>query len=94
MDRIAVIGAGSWGTIAAALAASDTPTMLWARHREVADGVNQAHRNPRYLPDHPLPDGLVATPDLADAVAGAGAVVMAVPSHGFRGVFSEAAPHI
>ena len=57
-------------------------------------GVNQKHRNPRYLPDHPLPDGLVATPDLADAVAGANAVVMAVPSHGFRDVFSEAAPHL
>ena len=89
-----MIGAGSWGTTAAALAAIGTPTMLWARQREVADGVNQKHRNPRYLPDHPLPDGLIATPDLAEAVAGANAVVMAVPSHGFRDVFSEAAPHI
>ena len=94
MDRIAVIGAGSWGTTAAALAATGTPTILWARHQEVADGVNQEHRNPRYLPGHPLPDGLVATSDLVEAIAGAGAVVMAVPSHGFRDVFSEAAPQI
>jgi len=89
-----VIGAGSWGTTAAALAARGTPTILWARHREVADGVNEEHRNPRYLPDHALPAGLVATPDLAEAVDGVAAVVMAVPSHGFRDVFSAAAPRI
>jgi len=89
-----VIGAGSWGTTAAALAANGTPTILWARHKEVADGVNEEHRNPRYFPAHPLPDGLIATPDLAEAVVGADAVVMAVPSHGFRDVFSKAAPNI
>ena len=89
-----MIGAGSWGTTAAALAARGTPTILWARHREVADGVNEEHRNPRYLPDHALPAGLVATPDLAEAVDGVAAVVMAVPSHGFRDVFSAAAPRI
>ncbi len=89
-----MIGAGSWGTTAAALAASGTPTILWARQSEVADGVNQKHRNPRYFPDQHLPDGLIATADLAEAVADANAVVMAVPSHGFRHVFSEASPHI
>jgi glycerol-3-phosphate dehydrogenase (NAD(P)+) len=94
MDRIAVIGAGSWGTTAAALAARATPTVLWARHREVATGVNREHRNPRYLPDHPLPGELVATADLGEAVKGAAAVVMAVPSHGFRDVFTEAAAGI
>ena len=41
-----------------------------------------------------LPDGLHATTDLLEAVDGAGAVVMAVPSHGFRDVFSVAAPRI
>lgn len=91
MDRIAVIGAGSWGTTAAALAARATPTILWARRPEVADMVNQEHRNPRYLPDHPLPKDLVATAVLGEAIQGAAAVVMAVPSHGFRDVFSEAA---
>ncbi|HEU5111670.1 MAG TPA: NAD(P)H-dependent glycerol-3-phosphate dehydrogenase, partial [Acidimicrobiia bacterium] len=82
MDRIAVIGAGSWGTTAAALAAGGTPTILWARHQEVADRVNEDHRNPRYLPGHSLPEGLVATSSLTEAIDGAGAVVMAVPSHG------------
>jgi glycerol-3-phosphate dehydrogenase (NAD(P)+) len=90
MDRIAVIGAGSWGTTAAALAAASTPTILWSRRQEVADGVNQRHHNPIYLPDATLPESLVATTDLAEAVTGADAVVMAVPSHGFRDVFTEA----
>jgi glycerol-3-phosphate dehydrogenase (NAD(P)+) len=90
MDRIAVIGAGSWGTTAAALAAASTPTILWSRRQEVADGVNQRHHNPIYLPDATMPESLVATTDLAEAVTGADAVVMAVPSHGFRDVFTEA----
>ena len=69
MERIAVIGAGSWGTTAAALAAGSTPTVLWSRRPEVAESVNRAHRNPVYLPDHVLPDGLHATTDLLEAVA-------------------------
>ena len=89
-----MIGAGSWGTTAAGLAAGDTPTILWARRQEVADEINREHRNPRYLPGHALPEGLVATADLTEALDGARAVVMAVPSHGFRDVFSAAASHI
>ncbi|MGH8951985.1 MAG: NAD(P)H-dependent glycerol-3-phosphate dehydrogenase [Acidimicrobiia bacterium] len=94
MSKIAVIGAGSWGTTAAALAARATPTVLWARQPDVAEHIEREHRNPRYLPDHPLPDGLAATADLGDAVDGADAVVMAVPSHGFREVYAKAAPGI
>jgi glycerol-3-phosphate dehydrogenase (NAD(P)+) len=60
----------------------------------VAEGVNRAHHNPVYLPDVDLPDALAATTNLAEAVDGAAAVVMAVPSHGFRHVFREAAPRI
>ena len=94
MSRIAVIGAGSWGTTAASLAARSTPTVLWARRPEVADHINQHLENPDYLPGFPLPEHLSATADLGEAVADASAVVMAVPSHGFREVFSLAAPGI
>ncbi len=89
-----MIGAGSWGTTAAALAARSTPTILWARRTEVADEINETHRNRSYLPEHLLPEGLVATADLEEAVLDVDAVVMAVPSHGFREVFSKAAPVI
>jgi glycerol-3-phosphate dehydrogenase (NAD(P)+) len=48
--RVAVIGAGSWGTTVAALASANTPTVLWARRPELADQINSAHVNPDYLP--------------------------------------------
>jgi len=89
-----VIGAGSWGTTAAALAARDAPTVLWSRRQDVADHINREHRNPIYMPEQPLPDGLLATADLGEAVEGATAVIMAVPSHGFRDVYTRAAPAI
>ncbi|HSJ82532.1 MAG TPA: NAD(P)H-dependent glycerol-3-phosphate dehydrogenase [Acidimicrobiia bacterium] len=94
MTRIAVIGAGSWGTTAAALAARAAPTVLWSRRQDVADHINREHRNPIYMPGQPLPDSLLATSDLGEAVEGATAVVMAVPSHGFRDVYTQAAPAI
>jgi glycerol-3-phosphate dehydrogenase (NAD(P)+) len=92
--RVAVIGAGSWGTTVAALAAVNTPTVLWARRRELAEAIDRSHRNDAYLPGFELPDALRATASLEEAVVGADVVVMGVPSHGFRSVLAEAAPHV
>ncbi|MGB0114448.1 MAG: NAD(P)H-dependent glycerol-3-phosphate dehydrogenase [Ilumatobacteraceae bacterium] len=92
--NVAVIGAGSWGTTVAALAAANTPTVLWARRPELAQQINEARVNPEYLPSFTLPEELRATDSLADAVSGADVVVMAVPSHGFRDVAVEAAAYI
>ncbi|HJS71331.1 MAG TPA: NAD(P)H-dependent glycerol-3-phosphate dehydrogenase [Acidimicrobiia bacterium] len=94
MDRIAVIGAGSWGTTVAAMAAAKTGTVLWARRPDLARKINEGGVNDEYLPGHPLPETLSATSDLVEAVEGAHAVVMAVPSHGFREVFTQLAPHL
>lgn len=92
--HIAVIGAGSWGTTAASLAARTNPVVLWARRSELAETINTTGENPDYLPGHRLPYGLRATADATDAVDGADAVVMGVPSHGFRAVLEELAPGI
>lgn len=92
--HIAVIGAGSWGTTAASLAARTNPVVLWARRSELAEAINTTGENPDYLPGHRLPYGLRATSDPADAVEGADAIVMGVPSHGFRAVLEELAPGI
>jgi glycerol-3-phosphate dehydrogenase (NAD(P)+) len=89
MDRIAVIGAGSWGTAVAALAARKHPVRLWARRPELAALINSQSENPEYLPGHRLPYGLSATSDLEEAVSGADVVMMAVPSHGFGQVLSQ-----
>ena len=90
--RIAVIGSGSWGTTVAALAAGSNPTVLWARRPELAEQIDRTGENPDYLPGFRLPYGLAATADLAVATNGAEAVVMGVPSHGFREVFATLAP--
>ncbi len=92
--KVAVIGAGSWGTTVAALAAVNTPTMLWARREALADSINTDHVNTDYLPQFTLPEQLRATSSLADAVSHADVLVMAVPSHGYREVAAEAAPYL
>jgi glycerol-3-phosphate dehydrogenase (NAD(P)+) len=92
--RVAVIGAGSWGTTVAALAAANTPTVLWARRAELAGQINRDHVNADYLPGFRLPDGLWATSSMEDAVRSADVVVMGVPSHGFRAVMASVAPFV
>ncbi|MCU1388234.1 MAG: hypothetical protein JWL72_1572 [Ilumatobacteraceae bacterium] len=92
--NVAVIGAGSWGTTVAALAAANTDTVLWARRPQLADVINATHINIDYLPAFTLPETLHATSDLAAAVGMADVLVMAVPSHGYREVAAEAAQHL
>ncbi len=92
--RIGVIGAGSWGTTVAVLAARNAPTILWARRAEVADEIQREHTNGRYLPGNRLPRDLRATADIEEAVRDADVVVMGVPSHGFRGTLEEVARHV
>ena len=92
--RVAVIGGGSWGTTVAHLCAHNAPTVLYARDRAVADAVNAAGENPRYLPGRRLHPDLRATADIAEAAGGAGAVVMGVPSHGFRDTLRRLSPHV
>jgi glycerol-3-phosphate dehydrogenase (NAD(P)+) len=91
-DRVAVIGAGSWGTAVAGLVGVDHPTSLWVRSPELAASITATRENETYLPGITLPDGLVATSSLEEAVDGAGVVFMAVPSHGFRAVLNELVP--
>lgn len=92
--RVAIVGAGSWGTTVACIAAKNCPTMLWARREELAFQVNADHVNERYLPGFELPEELRATSSLEEAIAAADVVVMAVPSHGFREVLTAAAPYV
>jgi len=92
--RATVLGAGSWGTAVAALACRNGPTLLWARSPEIADEVNRAHTNERYLPKHVLPETLRATASLEEAVRDADVVALGVPSQGLRGVLEEVKKHL
>jgi len=89
--KYAVIGAGSWGTTVASLAAPFVPTTIWTRRPNVAASINEKHRNKRYLKGFELSPELVATTDLHEAVSGASVIVMGVPSHGYREVLSRLA---
>ncbi|MBN2623593.1 MAG: NAD(P)H-dependent glycerol-3-phosphate dehydrogenase [Acidimicrobiales bacterium] len=92
--RVAVVGAGSWGTTVAALACRNTPTVLWARRPELAAEVSRNHRNSEYLAGCALPEQLAATASLAEAVSEADVLVMGVPSHGMRATLRELAAHV
>jgi glycerol-3-phosphate dehydrogenase (NAD(P)+) len=92
--RVAVIGAGSWGTTVAALAAQNTPTTLWARRPELAEQIDTEHVNGDYLADYQLPERLRSTSDLEEAVSQCDVLVMGVPSLGFRSALEAVSEHL
>jgi glycerol-3-phosphate dehydrogenase (NAD(P)+) len=85
VQRIAVMGAGSWGTtFAKVLADAGRDVVLWARRAEVAEAVRCQHGNPDYLPGVTLPASLQATVCAKEALDGVDTVVFAVPSQTLR----------
>jgi glycerol-3-phosphate dehydrogenase (NAD(P)+) len=91
-DKVAVVGAGSWGTAVAALIGATQPTSLWVRSPDLASSIRATHENGTYLAGVRLPDSLGVTSSLDEALEGVNIVFMAVPSHGFRAVLGDVAP--
>ncbi len=92
MSRIAVIGAGAWGTALACVARrADNETTLWVREPELADVINSKGENTLYLPDVPLVPGIRATSNLTEAVSGADALLLVVPAQFLRTVTASMA---
>ena len=90
--RVAVLGGGAWGTALAAQAVrAGLATRLFVRTAELARAIGERRENPAYLPGIELPAGLSATASLAEAVAHAEAVVVAVPSEYCRALFAQVA---
>ena len=88
--QVVVLGGGSWGTTVASIASRRSDTLQWVRSAETAEDINENHRNERYLGDEvELSASLKATTDFERAADRADVIVMAVPSHGFRGVLTE-----
>ena len=95
MARIAVIGAGAWGTALAHLrATAGDDVTIWAHEPEVVAQINEAHENRTFLPGVPLPEHLRASNDFAEALNGAELVLLVCPSHVMRPVMKEAAEHL
>lgn len=83
--KIAVIGAGSWGTALSQLIARNGHDVnLWARRESVAYAINQTHHNPDYLSDFELSERIQASSDLSETLSGVSAIVVVTPSKAMR----------
>ncbi len=93
--RVAVIGAGSWGTaVSWLLSGKGHEVSLWAREPEIAEGINSERHNPLYLRDIILSDRVVATSDIEQALRAVEAVVMVTPSIGVRSTAESMREHL
>ncbi|MGA9750086.1 MAG: NAD(P)H-dependent glycerol-3-phosphate dehydrogenase [Nocardioides sp.] len=85
MNKVAVMGAGSWGTaFSIVLADAGNDVTLWARREDLCSTINDKRENTDYLPGIELPDALSATHDPAEALDGAAGVFFVTPSQTFR----------
>jgi glycerol-3-phosphate dehydrogenase (NAD(P)+) len=90
MKRLAVIGAGAWGTaLAIAARRAGTAAVLWARDPAIVAMINERHENSRNLPGMVLDPAIAATSDIGVAVESADAAVLAVPAQLLRGVLGD-----
>ena len=93
--KVAVLGAGSWGTaFSIVLADGGNEVTMWGRREEVCEAINDRHENVEYLPGVQLPPTVSATHDAEKALAGADVVVLAVPSQSLRANLTEWAPYL
>ncbi|MDT7043066.1 NAD(P)H-dependent glycerol-3-phosphate dehydrogenase [Candidatus Nitronereus thalassa] len=93
--RVAVIGAGAWGTcLARHLAENHLTVKLWAFESEVVEAVNMTHENTVFLPGVSLPKSLIATTSFSEALSNADLLIFAVPSHVMRMVLKNMKPSL
>ncbi|WLV23452.1 NAD(P)H-dependent glycerol-3-phosphate dehydrogenase [Aciduricibacillus chroicocephali] len=94
MAKVAVLGAGSWGTaLSIVLADNGHDVRLWTHRAEQAEEINETHRNNKYL-DADLPEGIKASSDLEASVKGSEAVVFVVPTKAIREVAKKVDPFL
>ncbi len=92
-SRIAIIGAGGWGTaLAITMARAERDVRLWAYEPHVVETMIATRENPLYLPSLRVPDSVLVTNSMKDALTDARIVIIAVPSHVYRHVFSQTLP--
>ena len=95
MNRLALLGAGSWGTaLAIALARRFGEIRIWARDADRAAEIQLHRENKRYLPGFRLPDEILISHNIPSVVAGTDVVLCVVPSTHLRFVLTCACPYI
>src|SRR3989344_997723 len=94
MKKIAVIGAGSWGTtLAVLLGEKGFDVKLWARREELANEIESKKENKQYLPGIKIPNNVIADHSLKNSLDGSEIIVAAVPSEFLRKAIKEIKPH-
>src|SRR3712207_322996 len=95
MSRIAIIGAGGWGTALGLVAGrAGHAARLWSRNGEVVESINGRRVNTHYLAGHELAGDVAATGDAAEALRDAEIVVLAAPSHATRELLRREGRHV
>lgn len=93
--KISVLGAGSWGTALAILAARNgCPTLLWGHNSDHIETLVRDRQNRRYLPEATFPESLAVTPNLAEVAAFSNLILVAVPSHAFKDTLIKLKPYV
>lgn len=87
--KVAVLGAGAWGTALAMHISQQHPVCLWAHKQSHVDGMRRVRANPMYLGDFAFNDNLTVSADLAEAIHGAAFVLSVVPTAGFRAILQQ-----
>src|SRR5687768_2654412 len=95
MKRIAIIGAGSWGTALAVVAArAGHQVRLWSRNADVIRSINESRVNSLYLKSVPIPSSVAAVSELKAALDHAELIVFAAPSHAARELLTLVSQHV
>lgn len=88
--KIAVLGAGSWGSALASVLFENGHTVsIWTRDNDQKEEINNQHTNKKYLPQFSFPEDIWATTDLKEAVTGAEALLFVIPTKGMRAVAKQ-----
>ncbi|MCM3873088.1 MAG: NAD(P)-dependent glycerol-3-phosphate dehydrogenase [Pyrinomonadaceae bacterium] len=93
MKRVAIMGAGSWGTALGIMAARrGHEVRFWSRNEEVVESINRQHVNTIYLADSEIPERVRATGEIEEALEAAEFVILAAPSHATRAILTSMVP--
>ena len=90
--RVAVLGAGAWGTAIACVLSSRHEVALWARDAQHVSRLAQTRRNERYLRGIEIPSAVTVTGDLASAISGVSLTLVATPVAGLREILQKVKP--